>query len=155
MLNTNDQRWHHSAFEALQQARISILAWNFHQISIHTKTGRFRKHTEKKVMKAKHYFCFFFICGKKSLFAADWSTNDTELRLVQFLEGETIHRLRRGVTTVWLRCEPVFRLGDPQEWVGIVGVHPFPGESREAFDRRSCATWQSMDWAGCSPWWAK
>jgi hypothetical protein len=103
MLNTNDQRWHHSAFEALQQARISILASNFHQVSIHTKTGRFRKHSEKKVMKAKHYFCFLFICGKKSLFAADRSTNDTELRLVQFLEGETIHRLRRlrrGVTTL-------------------------------------------------------
>ena len=64
MLNTNDQRWHHSAFEALQQARISILAWNFHQISIHTKTGRFRKHTEKKVMKAKHYFCFFSFAAR-------------------------------------------------------------------------------------------
>mmetsp|Transcript_62364 Transcript_62364/g.98691 ORF Transcript_62364/g.98691 Transcript_62364/m.98691 type:complete len:237 (-) Transcript_62364:828-1538(-) len=35
MLNTNDQRWHHSAFEALQQARISVLVQFLEGETIH------------------------------------------------------------------------------------------------------------------------
>lgn len=108
-----------------------------------------------------------FVCGKKSRFAADWSTNDTELRLVQFLEGETIHRLQSGV---WLHTDlPAVKLlrppwrstrvswdrrRSPISWRSREAGRPSIADRElETAENRS-ATWH-MDWAGCSPWWAK